>query len=330
MGAKVWIVKFPKEYSRSVEVVADVVTKRLRPSMAGTLMVDRAWRTLKDRLPKGGLSAQTANGRHKFTLHLRAAQWKRMHSTADRWPLFCEEVKRWVAEHEGKTVRIPSSVAVESKFNLPLGTIDAARRRLRKKMPPQPPNNGPSAASVAEPKAPRQSHDDVKAPDGGERRPPDVLPEVYTERQVPGSSTCAVHAVNHVLQRCAYSVADFLSLQQSTARDLLEQAELHGHAAGDWSIEVIGRALRAQGYVYCGRVRLPFYTGEPQRLHHRHGHALHCHRLGGKCGPSVFAVKPASGDDELSFIQMERQAARFLQDWGRDHCAMIIPSDDEA
>ena len=80
-------------------------------------------------------------------------------------------------------------------------------------------------------------------------RPP--LPSgLYCERQARGSETCAVHAVNHALQRHAFTVEQFKELQLATARDLLEIPSLHGHRhrKGDWSVEVIGRALRQEGF----------------------------------------------------------------------------------
>ena len=40
------------------------------------------------------MTARALEGRANFTEYLRAEQWKRMVSTGDRWPAFCQAVRR--------------------------------------------------------------------------------------------------------------------------------------------------------------------------------------------------------------------------------------------
>lgn len=48
------------EYSRSVEVTANARTGTRRPGMAGTQVIDRTWRSLKETMPHRGVSCKTA------------------------------------------------------------------------------------------------------------------------------------------------------------------------------------------------------------------------------------------------------------------------------
>ena len=116
-----------KEFSRSVEVLADVTDQTRRPGMAGTMSIDRAWKSLKERLPQGGLSCKTDRGRQRTAVYIRAAQWKRLHSTADRWPLFAGAVAAYVAKHR----RRGRGDAVAFACAVPEAARAKARRRLR-------------------------------------------------------------------------------------------------------------------------------------------------------------------------------------------------------
>jgi ribosomal protein L32 len=77
------------EYSRSVDILRDISTGHRRPGMAGTQFLDHEWRLLKEDKPVTGLSARTEQNRQNFDLYVRAAQWKRMIATGDRWPEWC-------------------------------------------------------------------------------------------------------------------------------------------------------------------------------------------------------------------------------------------------
>ena len=86
------------EYSRSEEVLKDVVTNEKRAGMAGTQFLDHEWRLLKRELPETGVSARTAEGREKAALYIRAAQWRRMIGNEELWPAFCEAAEEWMCE----------------------------------------------------------------------------------------------------------------------------------------------------------------------------------------------------------------------------------------
>lgn len=93
-----WVNHSEKEFARSIDRLWNTDTGRRGPGMTGTMCIDRAWRTLKDQLPSGSLSARTSAGRHRFASHIRAAQWKRMLGTADRWHAFCKAAQDYAAK----------------------------------------------------------------------------------------------------------------------------------------------------------------------------------------------------------------------------------------
>lgn len=116
-----------------------------------------------------------------------------------------------------------------------LATAEASARRHVLRQSPAAPGDRPAAPrtrEAAEAKPPKATHR--------------ALVGVYSERQKPGSETCGMHAVNHILQRAAFDEKTFRDVHVETAKDLLESAGAHGRkdGKGDWSIEVIGRALR--------------------------------------------------------------------------------------
>ena len=63
------------------------------------------------------------------------------------------------------------------------------------------------------------------------------------------SMSCGKHVVNHILQRNAYSDAQFWELVPESARELREDPALHGDVSsrGNFSIEHVGRILRRHG-----------------------------------------------------------------------------------
>ena len=92
--------------------------------MAGTQSLDNEWRLLKQRLDDN-LSARSEAGEILFEEHIRAAQWRRMVGTADRWAAFCAAFKSQragaaaaeppsgeiaLADHSGETSK-PSGMA---------------------------------------------------------------------------------------------------------------------------------------------------------------------------------------------------------------------------
>ena len=70
---------------------------------------------------------------------------------------------------------------------------------------------------------------------------------LHEERQAPGSLTCAVHAVNHVLQKAAHTPEEWVDFAKEAAADLREPLRRHVHGSGNnLSIETIGRVLRTR------------------------------------------------------------------------------------
>ena len=78
-----------REWARSTTFLAYPDNQERRSAMAGTEFLDHEWGMLKRGLPRS-LSARTAEGRSQIVSYVRAAQWQRMVSTADRWAAFCE------------------------------------------------------------------------------------------------------------------------------------------------------------------------------------------------------------------------------------------------
>ena len=82
------------EYTRSVSVLHDTVTRDEIPGMAGTQNIDQEWRILKRSLPERGIRGRTEKDREHFRILVRAGQWQRIIGMVDRWEAFCQAVKR--------------------------------------------------------------------------------------------------------------------------------------------------------------------------------------------------------------------------------------------
>ena len=92
------------DYTHPVRALENVMTANRRPAKTGTMTVDRFWRYVKSRLPKGGITARTAAGRRTLWVRIRAAQWKWMVGPeADRWSLFCDAVRRYRESISGES-----------------------------------------------------------------------------------------------------------------------------------------------------------------------------------------------------------------------------------
>ena len=87
------------ELSRSIEVLADVVTKEKRPAVCSTNLIDPTWRRVKEGIPDSA-SAKTPADRIKMTKYVRAQQWKIMLSTYDRWAPFVAAAARYAKKAE--------------------------------------------------------------------------------------------------------------------------------------------------------------------------------------------------------------------------------------
>lgn len=88
------VVHEKKEFSRSCEVLANTLTRQMRPGMAGTQAIDSEWKYLKKDLPDT-LSARTEESRQRIDLYVRAEQWRRQRRNEDLWPRFCEALCEW-------------------------------------------------------------------------------------------------------------------------------------------------------------------------------------------------------------------------------------------
>ena len=87
------------EFIRSVEVIADAASLERRPGMAGTQMIDREWGWLKSEVTMQGVDVSSESGRRHLATNIRAAQFKRMCGTHDRWPQYCLAVGRMRGRH---------------------------------------------------------------------------------------------------------------------------------------------------------------------------------------------------------------------------------------
>ena len=356
--------EFPEgEFSRSIEVIADVQTGRKRAGMAGTQYIDRRWRSIQEEIPTGGISCQTASGRERMSLYIRSGQWKTFYGTEDKWPHFCRAMTQWLARHRGDALAKAAQVAA----GLSTAAVAQARRRLRRKTPDATP-----AASAAMLVAPQgkplppsgsvTTLGSLASPAASGRRPrvlPPLPDGLHCERQGTGSVTCAVHATNHILQGPVFAIADFVRIQAETAADLHEGLETHGNISsvspGDWSIEVIGHALRSRGHgmrwysvrnkADCLRVLSGckgfligtgvHWTAVVKRddlvihfdslVHPNQPVAAVVPDLGFLSRKAVFRVlENDAGDSFEDEAQRARVALRFQQDWKCSHPALAV------
>ena len=66
-------------------------------------------------------------GRARMSRNIRAAQWKRIHATADRWPLFATAMKHWIKQHR----YTKEQAHILATKRVPSAAVHTARRRLR-------------------------------------------------------------------------------------------------------------------------------------------------------------------------------------------------------
>ena len=83
-----------KEFARSIEALANVKSREVRPAMASTNMLDSEWKRIKTQL-QDSLSAKTEAKRDELGMHIRAAQWRRMTSTEDPWRAWCAAAQKF-------------------------------------------------------------------------------------------------------------------------------------------------------------------------------------------------------------------------------------------
>ena len=90
-----------KEWTRpEPAVLANVETGERQSGMAGTPLLDSTWGRLKGAIPRG-LAVHTPADRALKMSYIRAAQWKLMLGSEDRWTAFCKAAKDWNAMKAG-------------------------------------------------------------------------------------------------------------------------------------------------------------------------------------------------------------------------------------
>jgi hypothetical protein len=194
-----------KEFARSISCLKDVATGESRAGMAGTMTVDRSWRTLKQYVPKGGVSCKTEQGRARMVRYVRSAQWKHMVSTADRWPAFCQAAKR-VAEARAEAPE--SSAILDGDDEVPEGD------------------------------------DEVPEGDDGDMQAvcEQAWGDRYFEPQK--DARCGQHALNNLLGGPQYDDEGLQAAVDELLADTGDQRGLHQHGAGWYSHGVLAVALQ--------------------------------------------------------------------------------------
>lgn len=94
------------EYTRSVEMVTDIERKTTEVHLAGTQTLDHEWSLLKDELPRN-TTAKTDEGRAVMDEYWRAAQWRRMVNTDDKWTAFCKAAQKHGQQKIGQHLLMP-------------------------------------------------------------------------------------------------------------------------------------------------------------------------------------------------------------------------------
>ena len=168
--------------------------------------------------------------------------------------------------------------------------------------------------------------------------------------------TCGRHALNKLLQGANFTDDDMARIQLRTASSVLEDAALHGDPRGDWSIEVLGHALRSKGFDM--QMRIPAagqtiagmlgdsmgmlnWVGAHYIAYIRHSGAVYCldsasssvkwaarhvdtHSAAEHC--VYWCIVPASPDEYNDSAQSERaEARRIAEHTGIGPAAMISP-----
>ena len=107
-----------QEWSRSVEVLHK--PDQLRPALAHTQTIDRAWRSLKEDVPKNQ-SGKTQEQRDILDIHLRQRQWYMMLAGQDRWKAFCEclpHFREYLARWNEDDAEMPAEVLADARNSL--------------------------------------------------------------------------------------------------------------------------------------------------------------------------------------------------------------------
>ena len=74
-------------------VLANTSTRDFEVGMKATQMLDGEWKLMKRDTNRCGYNFSSEASRQELAVEIRAAQWKRMCGTNDRWLRFCEAVQ---------------------------------------------------------------------------------------------------------------------------------------------------------------------------------------------------------------------------------------------
>lgn len=212
------------EFSRSISVLKDVQTGERRPGMAGTQFLDHEWRLLKADLPITGLSGRTEAQRERLDSYIRAAQWKRMVSTEDRWVAFCSAAEDWMMEQLERRQKLHEGLH-------PL--MWRARKPRGKSLSGQACGKGEvvaasSASTLQGPSAPAA----IQAAWGN----------MYFERQV--EAQCGRHALNNLVGGPQFMPSDMERACQAVLAETGEEEHQHIAPGGWYSHSVLGEVLQ--------------------------------------------------------------------------------------
>lgn len=76
-------------------MVANVVTKTMRPGFAGTQNIDGTWKHLEKHIPEQLSKAHTHETRAMWEERIRFSQWMYMLGSSDKWGAFCQAAARY-------------------------------------------------------------------------------------------------------------------------------------------------------------------------------------------------------------------------------------------
>ena len=85
----------PIEFTRSVDILANIDTMETRAGTASTNLVDSIWKHFEEHIPPRLSFPRTMEQIERFTEHIRFSQWMYMTGKSDKWAAFCEAVQHF-------------------------------------------------------------------------------------------------------------------------------------------------------------------------------------------------------------------------------------------
>ena len=114
------------EFTRSVEAIVDVETKKTEVLLSGTQAIDHEWSLMKDEIPRN-MSCKTDEGRTLMGEHWRAAQWRRMANAADKWAAFCKAAQQHAHQQIAERLITPQMQDLDADHEDEAAMTDKAR-----------------------------------------------------------------------------------------------------------------------------------------------------------------------------------------------------------